>query len=152
LASLRTDHPSVPANPLIADPLYLARYIEKAGSGTQRMIELCVEAGLPEPTYEQRNGSFVLTLWRDWLTQAAMASMGLTERQRHVVAHVKARGRIGNLEYCQLYKVSKPTASRDLDELCRLQVLKRVGTTGKGTYYVLKGKGLTKGSSKAKGS
>ena len=38
---LRHDHPSVPNNPLIAESLYLTRYIEKAGSGTQRMIELC---------------------------------------------------------------------------------------------------------------
>ncbi len=61
---LRTDHPSVPNNPLIAESLYLTRYIEKAGSGTQRMIDLCREAGLPEPQFEQRSGSFVITLWR----------------------------------------------------------------------------------------
>ncbi|MFH1574381.1 MAG: ATP-binding protein, partial [Acidobacteriota bacterium] len=31
--SLREDHPSIPNNPLIAESLYLVRYIEKAGSG-----------------------------------------------------------------------------------------------------------------------
>ena len=31
LESLRVDHPSLPSNPLIAESLYLARYIEKAG-------------------------------------------------------------------------------------------------------------------------
>ena len=35
LDSLRNDHPSVPYNPLIAESLYLTRYIERVGSGTQ---------------------------------------------------------------------------------------------------------------------
>ncbi len=34
LDSLMRPHPSIPANPLIAEPLFLARYIEKVGSGT----------------------------------------------------------------------------------------------------------------------
>jgi len=44
LDDLHNAHPSIPNNPLIAESLYLTRYIEKAGSGTQRMIELCREA------------------------------------------------------------------------------------------------------------
>ena len=52
----------MPRNPLIADPLYLAHYIEKAGSGTLDMIALCREAGLPEPDFRQDGGQFVMTL------------------------------------------------------------------------------------------
>lgn len=52
LESLRDDHPSVPCNPLLAEPLYLTRYIERVGSGTQAMIEFCREAGRPEPEFE----------------------------------------------------------------------------------------------------
>ena len=44
------------------------------------------------------------------------------------------------------FGVSKPTATRDLDGLVSKGVLERVGTTGKGTRYVLRRKGLTKGS------
>jgi len=82
LDDLHDDHPSVPNNPLIAESLYLTRYIEKAGSGTQRMIELCREAGLPEPDFELRAGSFIVTLWRDWLTTTVIAQLGLNARQR----------------------------------------------------------------------
>ena len=57
LEDLHGDHASVPNNPLLAESLYLARYIEKVGSGTQRMIELCAEAGLPEPDFEERAAS-----------------------------------------------------------------------------------------------
>jgi ATP-dependent DNA helicase RecG len=144
LDDLRNDHPSVPNNPLIAESLYLTRYIEKAGSGTQRMIELCREAGLPEPQFEQRSGSFVITLWRDWLTAEIIASLGLNDRQQRAITRLKTTGSIGNNEYQALFDVAKRTAHRDLSDLMKKGVLERVGTTGKGTTYVLR-KGATKG-------
>jgi hypothetical protein len=83
LNDLRDAHPSVPNNPLLAESLYLTRYIEKAGSGTQRMIELCREAGLPEPDFQQRAGSFVVT------PQA---------RRRHPQEHPHRRIPVGDAE------------------------------------------------------
>ena len=146
LDGLREDHPSVPNNPLIAESLYLTRYIEKAGSGTQRMIELCREAGLPAPDFEQRAGSFVATLWRDWLTAAVIAQIDLNDRQQQAVQIAKTGERLNNQDYQKAFVVSKPTASRDLEDLVRKGVLEKIGTTGKGTYYVLGRKGLAKGS------
>lgn len=134
--SLRTDHPSVPFNPLIAESLYLARYIEKAGSGTQAMIDLCREAGLPEPRFELRQGSFVLTLWRDWLTEEVDTPVDLNERQLAAVAHLKSMGRITSAEYQQLTSTTARTATRDLDNLVQRGVLLRVGVK-RGTYYTL---------------
>ena len=55
------------------------------------------------------------------------------------VYYVKEKGRISNKEYQGLFGVSKPTASRELDSLVRKGILERVGVTGRGTYYVLKG-------------
>ncbi len=63
-ALLRVPHASIPRNPLIADPLFLTRYIEKAGTGTLDMIALCKEAGLPPPDFRQDGGQFVQTIWR----------------------------------------------------------------------------------------
>lgn len=63
-ALLRVPHASIPRNPLIADPLFLTRYIEKAGTGTLDMIALCKEAGLLPPDFRQDGGQFVQTLWR----------------------------------------------------------------------------------------
>lgn len=136
LDDLRNDHPSVPNNPLIAESLYLTRYIEKAGSGTQRMIELCRAAGLPEPQFEQRSGSFVITLWRDWLTPEVLAKYSLNERQMQAVAIVKAQGRITNREYREQTGVVIRTASRDLEDLVGKGVLEKVGTTGRNIFYV----------------
>jgi len=63
LEQLRQIHRSVPANPLLAEPLYLTKYIERMGTGTSDIIRLCREAGLPEPGFSITDG-FVATLYR----------------------------------------------------------------------------------------
>ena len=60
---LRVAHQSVPGNPLLAESMYLMRYIEKMGTGTVDMIRRCAEAGLPEPEFEVGSG-FVTRIWR----------------------------------------------------------------------------------------
>lgn len=64
IEQLSRPHASIPHNPLIAEPLFLARYIEKAGTGTLDMIALCKQAGLRAPEFRQDGGMFVQTLWR----------------------------------------------------------------------------------------
>jgi len=61
LAKLRLPHGSVPANPLLAEPRYLTKYIERMGTGD--MIRRCREAGLAEPGFAVSDG-FVTTIWR----------------------------------------------------------------------------------------
>lgn len=144
MAQLRLPHASIPRNPLICDPMFLARYVEKAGSGTLDMIALCREAGLPEPEFCQDGGQFVQVIWRDWLTGTVMDEMGLNERQRKAVDFVKTKGRISNAEFQEAFNVAKRTAHRDLAELVGKGVFEKVGTTGKGTFYVIS-KGAIKG-------
>ena len=63
LEKLRVAHGSVPGNPLLAESLYLAEYIERMGTGTLDMIRRCVEDGLPEPEFAVTDG-FVATVRR----------------------------------------------------------------------------------------
>ena len=63
LEKLRKPHSSIPGNPLLAEPLYLTKYIERMGTGTGDMIRRCAAAGLPEPEFSLANG-FVTTIWR----------------------------------------------------------------------------------------
>ena len=75
---LRVAHRSIPGNPLLAEPLYLAEYIERMGTGTLDMIRRCAAAGLPEPEFAV-TGGFVATIRR--LPPAArMAQAGQGER------------------------------------------------------------------------
>ncbi|OPX74538.1 MAG: hypothetical protein A4E40_00899 [Methanoregulaceae archaeon PtaU1.Bin059] len=141
---LKIKHSSRPRNHRIALPLYLAHYIEKIGYGTIQMTTGCRDAGLPEPEFSQSGGEFVVTLWRDWLTESAMAELGLTERQMRAVRFVKEKGRIGNSEYQDLVKISKRNASRDLSELVEKEIFEKKGIHGTGVHYIL-GKRAKKG-------
>lgn len=143
---LRHPHSSIARNHRVCETLFLARYIEKFGTGTLMMIRECRTHDLPEPDFLQHSGEFVTTVWRDWLTAKVIDELGINERQRDAIVRLKTSGKISNPEYRQIHGVSKPTASRDLEDLRKCGILTRVGSTGKGTYYVLKGKGLTMGS------
>ncbi len=60
LEMLRGPHGSIPANPLLAEPLYLTKYIERMGTGTRDMISRCSAAGLPEPEFALADGFTVI--------------------------------------------------------------------------------------------
>ena len=134
---LRVPHPSVPRNRLLCEPLFLAHYIERAGTGTLDMIRLCAEAGLPEPEFLNDGERFRLIIWRDWLTDEVLTSLNLNQRQLRAVAYVKAKGRISNRDYRELTGTIIRTASRDLEDLVAKGIFLKVGTTGRNTHYVL---------------
>lgn len=55
---LRPNHSSKPRNRLIAQAFYDMGMIEQYGSGIKRVIDACLEAGLPEPEFENFSGGF----------------------------------------------------------------------------------------------
>ncbi|MCD4840746.1 MAG: hypothetical protein K8R08_01855 [Methanosarcinales archaeon] len=70
LEKLLLPHASQPNNPLIAEPLFLAKYIEKAGTGTVDMLERCRMAGMRQPEFRIDDGFFILTIWRKRIAAA----------------------------------------------------------------------------------
>lgn len=84
IEKLRRPHASIPRNPLIAEPMFLAHYAEKAGSGILDMIELCDRAKLPPPDFRQDGGQFVQTLWRPKPAAASQVSTKLALSQHQV--------------------------------------------------------------------
>ena len=88
IPQLRRPHASIPRNPLIADPMFLARYAEKAGSGILDMIALCQKAGLRSPEFRQEGGQFIQTLWRpapQVTAQVARITRSMGRRRRRCV-------------------------------------------------------------------
>ena len=144
--SLRSQHPSLPRNPLIAESMFLAHYIEKVGTGTLDVIAGCQFAELPEPEFFQDGSQFVLRIWRDWLTLDVLQNLNLNERQITAIAFLKANGRIGNAEYQSVTSTTKKTATRDLDDLVAKGLLEKIGTTGRGVFYRTARNGDIKGT------
>lgn len=64
IADLYREHPSIPFNPLLAEAMYLAKYIERAGSGTDMILAVCRKQGIPRPEFRIEGGSFVTIIKR----------------------------------------------------------------------------------------
>ena len=104
------------------------------------MIKQCKAQGLPEPYFVSiRNVEFRTILSRDIYTDEVLHKLGLNERQVKAVKYVQKKESIGNKTYQEIFKISKRQATNDLNDLEKKNILERFGTTGRGTYYVLRG-------------
>jgi ATP-dependent DNA helicase RecG len=77
-SKLTRSHQSVQRNPIIADVFYKTGLIEKWGRGTNRVIEMCREAGIAAPKFEEITGAAVVTFKVNVLGPGRAASRAAT--------------------------------------------------------------------------
>jgi ATP-dependent DNA helicase RecG len=135
---LKKKHPSRPRNRYIADIFFRAGYIESWGRGIEKMVNSFKKAGLPEPLFEELAGGLQVTLRKDIYSEEYLRKLNLNERQVKAVLHIKEYGSITNSSYQHLNNTAHRTAARDLEKLLDEQIVEKIGTTGRGTSYVLK--------------
>jgi len=138
LPELFTSHASVLRNKGIAQILYDIGWIERWGSGIQKMRSASAEAGLPEPVFHEDQG-FSVIFRKDVFSAEYLAQMKLNERQLQAIPYLRKQGSISKREYQDLVLVSARTALYDLTALVNKGVLVRVGT-GKSSRYSLSSK------------
>ena len=136
--ALKGFHTSQPRNILLADVCFMGGFIDSWGRGTLKIFDACKEAGLPEPEIKEFQGGFLVTLFKDSLTDEQLVKLGLNERQLKAVSFAKEKGKITNKEYQELFSVSRETASRDLGELTEKRIFENSGSKGAGSFFRLK--------------
>lgn len=139
LESLRGVHSSHPRNPLIADVCFKGGYIDSWGRGTLKIINSCLEAGLPDPKIAEDFGGILVEIFKNRYTAENLNKLSLNERQLMAVAYIKENGSITNSKYQTLCRVSKSTATRDIKELEDKRILVNQGTKGSSAVYGLAG-------------
>jgi ATP-dependent DNA helicase RecG len=100
LKSLKESHESILRNKLIANVFYVRDYIERWGTGTNKMIKLCQEASLPEPDFSERTGGLLVTFWfkapiSSYLATSSkevIAAPHLSQRQQSILRIIKQHG------------------------------------------------------------
>ncbi len=136
LSALRKPHASYPHNRLIADILYKCCMIEQWGRGTLDMIELCKQAGIPTPRFEESSGTFSVVLpLKEPLRQFARAQTNLQALYKKLIAREKEIIEIlkhGSMSREQIMdnlqqSVSPRTMQSDLAKLKALEVVKSEG-------------------------
>ena len=136
---LKREHSSRPRNPLIANVFYLRGVIERWGRGTQKIVELCVKAGHPEPEFGEQAGS----VWVRFLPSGYIAphrvAHDLTERQREILQILATVPSLPFREIRQTVKNPPPdrTLREELIHLKRLGLIESDGF-GRGAVWRLK--------------
>jgi ATP-dependent DNA helicase RecG len=121
---LRKHHQSKPRNELIAKCFYLVKYIEQWGTGTNRMIKLCREGGLPGLEFYELADSFIV-IFRRKLQNAKKArpkpkqkqASELTATQKKIIEYLEKTGEAGTYELMKFFKLTRRTIQRNMKVL-----------------------------------
>ncbi len=139
---LKRKHRSIPRNPLVAHALFLIRYIEQWGKGTNRVIEEMVKNRLPEPEFQNLSGGFEVVTYgpgrefEEMIEKEKFHVLEINERQRGAINYIKKHGKITRAEYCKIGNIGATYAKKELNELIKKRVVRRAGK-GKAMHYVL---------------
>ncbi len=137
---LKGPHPSRPHNPDIANAFFLRGYIERWGIGTRQIVARCLEAGLPEPEWQDADGGGVTLTMR---LEASPQEIELNQRQARLLKKLKPRDRISPGEYFSSVEneVKERRARKDLTKLFEAGYFVREGQ-GPSTVYIRTDKAL----------
>jgi len=123
-------------NKTIVDVFLRRKLMDKRGSGILRMREAMKEWKLPEPTFEENTGYFVIKFIGPYQGTVIKYKEELNERQKKALEHIKVYGKITSMDYRKLCLVVKDTANRDLVDLIKKRIIKKEGI-GRAVFYRL---------------
>jgi len=128
---LKREHLSRPRNPLIAEIFYRRGLVERWGRGTQKIVELCLRAGHPEPDFLEAAGSVGVRFLPSGYVAPHRVAQDLTDRQRRILQAIAGR------RECQFSAIrshiDRTVADRTLrDDLLHLKKLGLINSRGHG--------------------
>ena len=102
IAKLNKEHTSNPVNPVLANPVYLAGYIEQLGTGTTDIIDHCIALGLRKPEFHQ-DDDFRVVIWRQ--DKAGVQEGGVVRGEAGVQERVQEGVQEGVQENSNIIKI-----------------------------------------------
>ena len=130
-------HSSKPYNPDIANALFRSGYIESWGRGISKMINICIEHGLPKPNIYYKSSGIWAVFYKDIYNKEYLSNLDLNDRQLNALLFFKSKKEIVNSDYATRFNITDRTARRDLTELVERKILIKVGEN-KSTKYIFR--------------
>ncbi len=148
---LKQEHLSRPRNPLIAEVFYRRGLVERWGRGTQKIVELCLRAGHPEPEFLEIAGAVGVRFLPSGYVAPLRVGHDLTDRQR-MILQTLAGG--GTRAFASIRaQVDPAVADRTFrDDLLHLKRLGLIDSRGHGrgaTWFLAPKTGSDKRTNKA---
>lgn len=123
--ALKRDHPSRLRNPLVARVLYNRGLVENWGRGTQKIVELCVRAGHPEPEFLEESGSVGVRFLPRGYMAPYRVPYDLTPQQRKILQLLSTGETFSLRDICARLAnhPEKASVQQDLNHLRRLGLI-----------------------------
>ena len=143
---IKEPHKSYPRNKLIAQVLYLTAYLERWGTGVERILQKCIEYDVPEPEWTASEYDVSITFWRksrkrlDECNDKNGENSGenkLTERQLLIYEILKVNGENTAKSLARILSMSQRTVEREISFLRRQGFIDKDGTKS-GVWRILK--------------
>ena len=135
LDDLRKQHRSYPRNKIISKVFYDRKFFDGWGTGTNKIVNLCLENNVPEPKFEEYSGGLaVIFKFKESIgisrpSPSTEEQLGLTLRQKKILKIIEKEGKIALREIVSLLKT--PVAARTIgDDLAYLKQLGLVDSEG----------------------
>lgn len=133
---LDNKYKSTPRNKLIADIFKEIGFIEKYGSGIQRIINYFSAAGLPKPSFQNQSNGFLVTVFTN-VTENVTENIteNVTEnRLKKIIELLQLQPNLTTNDLAKRLEITRMTLHRDLEKLKELTILERIGPD-KGGYW-----------------
>lgn len=137
MEKLYKPHSSVLRNKGVGEVFYDIELIERWGSGIDKIRKACINAGLPDPQFEEYQNGFRVIFRKDIYTEEYLQGLGLNERQIKAIMHIKEKGKITISSFKRLIPgITEKTLYRDLQDMVKKKIIKEIGEK-KGRIYSL---------------
>jgi len=144
-AKIKQMHGSFPTNPLLAEAMYQAGYIERFGTGVNEMIRLSVAEGLKEPEFDF-DGGVTITIWRPVRTETARkpqenhkkTARSQQETRELILASLKADPTISLRDMAEQTGLPYGGLRHHLEKMREEGLIRREGSDKGGKWIVLK--------------
>jgi ATP-dependent DNA helicase RecG len=122
----------------LAEVFFRRGLIERWGTGTLKIIDLCRAAGHPEPEFEEQAGALYVRFIPSAYVPPDRISHDLTERQREILVVLSSAAKLRSGEIAARLKetLSAATLRRELTLLRELGLIESQGR-GRGAVWLL---------------
>ena len=131
---MANDYISVPRNKLIANICKDIGWIEKYGSGIQRVCEYFANDKLPIPKFEEIAEGVRVTVYSNRVTDKVTDKV--TDNQQKLMEQMKIDNRITTMELAEKIGISQRKTKENIKKLKEMGLLSRVGSEKNGYWKV----------------
>lgn len=146
IEKIKEPHKSYPRNKSIAQVLYQTAFLERWGTGVQRIIRICKDYGVSEPTWTATDFEVTVTFWRPSDTESSQndtenctkdCTIELTERQKLIIDIMRLSATITIPEIARKTSVSERTVKNEIKYLQDNGIIAREGSRKDGCWVVV---------------